>query len=78
MEGAGSPADVNLRAGDIANMRFARARDVPVVLVGDIDLGGAIALLVGPRAVLDCGDLGQVAAFMINRFRAIPRYSPTA
>ncbi|HTW29906.1 MAG TPA: cobyric acid synthase, partial [Acetobacteraceae bacterium] len=53
VEGAGSAAEVNLRDGDIANMGFARAADVPVVLVGDIDRGGVIASLVGTHAVLD-------------------------
>ena len=53
VEGAGSPAEVNLRAGDIANMGFAIAANVPVVLVGDIDSGGVVASLVGPGAVLE-------------------------
>ena len=69
VEGAGSPAEVNLRAGDIANMGFARAADVPVVLVGDIDRGGVIASIVGTHAVLDEGDRAMVAAFLINKFR---------
>ena len=55
VEGAGSPAEVNLRAGDIANMGFARAADCPVVLVGDIDRGGVIAQIVGTQVVLDAG-----------------------
>ena len=73
VEGAGSPAEVNLRAGDIANMGFARAADVPVVLVGDIDRGGVIAQIVGTQAVLDPGDAALVAGFLINKFRGDPR-----
>ena len=69
VEGAGSPAEVNLRAGDIANMGFARAADVPVVLVGDIDRGGVIAQVVGTQAVLEAGDAAMVAGFIINKFR---------
>ena len=69
VEGAGSPAEVNLRAGDIANMGFALAADVPVVLVGDIDRGGVIAQMVGTHAVLDDADRAQIAAFAINKFR---------
>lgn len=72
VEGAGSPAEVNLRAGDIANMGFARAADVPVILVGDIDRGGVIAQIVGTQAVLDASDAGQIAGFLINRFRGDP------
>lgn len=72
VEGAGSPAEINLRAGDIANMGFARAADVPVVLVGDIDRGGVIASLVGTRAVLDPDDAAMVKGFIINRFRGDP------
>ena len=52
VEGAGSPAEINLRANDMANMGFAEAANVPVVLVGDIDRGGVIAQIVGTRAVL--------------------------
>jgi adenosylcobyric acid synthase len=73
VEGAGSPAEVNLRAGDIANMGFARAADVPVVLVGDIDRGGVIAQMVGTRAVLEPDDAAMVAGFLINKFRGDPR-----
>ena len=69
VEGAGSPAEVNLRAGDIANMGFAAAADVPVVIVGDIDRGGVIASLVGTDAVLDETDRKLIRAFMINKFR---------
>ncbi|MEG8040630.1 cobyric acid synthase [Sphingomonas sp. LR60] len=72
VEGAGSPAEINLRSGDIANMGFARAADVPVVLVGDIDRGGVIASLVGTRAVLDAEDAAMVRGFVINRFRGDP------
>ena len=69
VEGAGSPAEVNLREGDIANMGFARAANVPVVLVGDIDRGGIIAQLVGTKAVLDADDEVMIAGFMVNKFR---------
>ncbi|WP_454917934.1 cobyric acid synthase [Xanthobacter sediminis] len=72
VEGAGSAAEVNLRAGDIANMGFARASGTPVVLVGDIDRGGVIAALVGTRAVLDAADAAQVRGFIVNRFRGDP------
>ena len=73
VEGAGSPAEVNLRAGDIANMGFARAAGVPVVLAGDIDRGGVIAQLVGTQAVLDEGDAALIKGFVINKFRGDPR-----
>ena len=72
VEGAGSPAEVNLRAGDIANMGFARAAGCPVVLVGDIDRGGVIAQIVGTSVVLDPGDAAQIAGFIVNRFRGDP------
>ena len=72
VEGAGSPAEINLRAGDIANMGFARAAAVPVVLVGDIDRGHVIAALVGAHAVLDEADRAMVRGFLINKFRGDP------
>jgi adenosylcobyric acid synthase len=69
VEGAGSPAEINLREGDIANMGFALAADVPVALVGDIDRGGVIASLVGTHAVLDAAERAMIRAFAVNRFR---------
>ena len=72
VEGAGSASEVNLRAGDIANMGFARAAGVPVVLVGDIDRGGVIASLVGTKAVLDEADAAMIHGFIVNRFRGDP------
>ena len=69
VEGAGSPAEINLRLGDIANMGFARAAGVPVVLVGDIDRGGVIASLVGTHAVLDPADAAMIRGFLVNKFR---------
>ncbi len=69
VEGAGSPAETNLRRGDIANMGFARAAGVPVVLAGDIDRGGVIAQIVGTHAVLDPEDEAMIAGFLINKFR---------
>ncbi|MBB3033621.1 cobyric acid synthase [Alteriqipengyuania lutimaris] len=72
VEGAGSPAEINLRAGDIANMGFARAADVPVVLVGDIDRGGVIAALAGTRAVIDPADAAMIRGFIVNKFRGDP------
>ncbi|AEF83724.1 cobyric acid synthase CobQ [Treponema primitia ZAS-2] len=69
VEGAGSPAEINLRNGDIANMGFARPAGVPVILVGDIDRGGVIASLVGTKAVLDPEDAAMIKGFLINRFR---------
>ncbi len=69
VEGAGSPAETNLRRGDIANMGFARAAGVPVVLAGDIDRGGVIAQIVGTHAVLDPGDRAMIAGFVVNKFR---------
>lgn len=72
VEGAGSPAETNLRQGDIANMGFARAADVPVVLVGDIDRGHVIAALVGAHVVLDEEDRAMIRGFVINKFRGDP------
>ncbi|WP_428686053.1 cobyric acid synthase [Reyranella sp.] len=72
VEGAGSASEVNLRADDIANMGFARAADVPVVLVGDIDRGGVIASLVGTKAVIDPEDAAMIVGFVVNRFRGDP------
>ncbi|MBB4017004.1 adenosylcobyric acid synthase [Chelatococcus caeni] len=72
VEGAGSPAEINLRAGDIANMGFATEAGVPVVLVGDIDRGGVIASLVGTHAVLDEADRAMVRGFLVNKFRGDP------
>ena len=69
IEGAGSPAEVNLRAGDIANMGFAIAADVPVILVGDIDRGGVIASLVGTANVLEPYEKERIKGFLINKFR---------
>ncbi|MGA0541876.1 cobyric acid synthase [Neotabrizicola sp. VNH66] len=73
VEGAGSPAEVNLRRADIANMGFARAADVPVVLAGDIDRGGVIAQIIGTQAILDPEDAAMVQGFLINKFRGDPR-----
>ncbi len=69
VEGAGSPAETNLRQNDIANMGFACAAGLPVVLVGDIERGGVIAQIVGTQAVLDERDLSHVVGFAVNRFR---------
>jgi adenosylcobyric acid synthase len=72
VEGAGSASEINLRAGDIANMGFARAAEVPVVLIGDIDRGGVIASLVGTQAVLDPADAALIRGFIVNRMRGDP------
>ena len=69
IEGAGSPAEINLRTGDIANMGFAEAAGVPVLLVADIHRGGVIAQLIGTNEVLDPVDRRRISAFLINRFR---------
>jgi len=73
VEGAGSPAEINLRANDIANMGFASAARVPVVIAGDIDRGGVIASLAGTHAVLTPDDRTHIKAFIINKFRGDPR-----
>ena len=72
VEGAGSASEVNLRANDIANMGFAQAAGVPVVLIGDIDRGGVIASLVGTKAVIAPEDAALVCGFIVNRFRGDP------
>ena len=72
VEGAGSPAEVNLRANDIANMGFAHAADLPVALVGDIDRGHVIAQLVGAHAVLPPEDAARIRGFIVNKFRGDP------
>src|SRR4051794_17505070 len=73
VEGAGSPAEVNLRTGDIANMGFARAANVPVFLVGDIARGGVFAQIVGTQAVLAPADAAIIEGFLINKFRGDPQ-----
>lgn len=69
IEGAGSPAEINLRKGDIANMGFAEAAGVPVVLLGDIDRGGVIAQLVGTQVILPEDDAARIKGFAVNKFR---------
>jgi adenosylcobyric acid synthase len=72
VEGAGSPAETNLRDGDLANMGFAEAANIPVVLIGDIHRGGVIASMVGTHVVLDQADRNRIKAFMINKFHGDP------
>ena len=72
VEGAGSPAEINLRVGDIANMGFARAADVPVVLAGDINRGGVIAQIVGTKSVIEAEDAALIEGFLVNAFRGDP------
>jgi adenosylcobyric acid synthase len=69
VEGAGSPAEINLRAGDIANMGFAEAVDCPVLLIADIDRGGVFAHIVGTLALLSDSERTRIIGFVINRFR---------
>lgn len=73
VEGAGSPAEINLRKGDIANIGFAEAARVPIILAGDIDRGGVIAQLVGTHAVLPKTDRDLIKGFLVNKFRGDPR-----
>jgi adenosylcobyric acid synthase len=68
-EGAGSPAEINLRSFDLANMGLARARGLPVVVVGDIDRGGVLASLYGTLALLDADDQALICGFVVNKFR---------
>ena len=72
VEGAGSASEVNLRHSDIANLGFARAAGVPVLLIGDIDRGGVIASLVGTKAVMAPQDAQMVCGFIVNKFRGDP------
>jgi len=69
VEGAGSPAEINLREGDIANMGFAEAVDIPVILIADIDRGGVFAHIVGTLALLSVSERNRIVGFVINRFR---------
>ncbi len=71
-EGAGSPAEVNLRAGDLANMGLARAAGLPVIVVGDIDRGGVLAHFAGTLGVLEPQDQRHIAGFVVNKFRGDP------
>jgi adenosylcobyric acid synthase len=72
-EGAGSPAEINLREGDLANMGLARMADLPVVVVGDIDRGGVLAAMYGTLAVLEPEDQRLIAGFVVNKFRGDAR-----
>ncbi len=72
-EGAGSPAEVNLRADDFVNLGLARAAGLPAVVVGDIDRGGVLAAFYGTLALLDPADQAHVAGFLVNKFRGDPQ-----
>jgi adenosylcobyric acid synthase len=72
VEGAGSASEINLRANDIANMGFAEAADIPVVLIGDIDRGGVIASLAGTKHVIYAPDAARICGFIVNKFRGDP------
>jgi len=72
VEGAGSASEINLRTNDIANMGFARAAGVPVILIGDIDRGGVIAQIAGTKTVLDPDDSALIVGYLINKFRGDP------
>jgi adenosylcobyric acid synthase len=72
IEGAGSASEINLRKNDIANMGFARAAGVPVLLVGDIERGGVIASLIGTRMVIEAEDAALIRGFIVNKFRGDP------
>ena len=71
-EGAGSPAEINLREGDLANLGLARARNLPAIVVGDIDRGGVFAAFHGTVALLDAADQALISGFVVNRFRGDP------
>ena len=73
VEGAGSPAEVNLRENDLANMGFAQAAHIPVLLIGDIHRGGVIASIIGTFAVLDEADRSRIKGFLINKFHGDPQ-----
>jgi adenosylcobyric acid synthase len=73
VEGAGSPAETNLRDGDLANLGFAEAANVPAILIGDIHRGGVIASLVGTHAILATSDRDRIKGFIINRFHGDPQ-----
>ncbi|WP_439542478.1 cobyric acid synthase [Hyphomicrobium sp.] len=73
VEGAGAVSEINLRDNDIANLGFARAAGVPVILIGDIERGGVIASLVGTKTVLPIEDAAAICGFVVNKFRGDPR-----